>query len=83
MDKETKKMSAGLLSVIGCILFAFSIYIYIDDPHRWLLAWVSSLSFLVIGIVLIILAVVIQKMKITETKQKPLAFTRLSERILV
>jgi hypothetical protein len=71
MDKETKKTSVGILSVFGGILFAFSIYIYIDDPHRWHLALALNVAFLVIGAVLITLAIVIQKIKITETKQTP------------
>jgi hypothetical protein len=71
MDKQTKKMSAGFLSVIGIILFVFSIYIYVVDPSGWYLALATNVSFLVIGAVLITLAILIQEMKITDTKQKP------------
>jgi hypothetical protein len=69
MDKQIKKMSVGFLSVIGIILFVFSIYIYVVDPSGWYLALATNVSFLLIGAVLIILAIIIQKIKIAETKQ--------------
>jgi uncharacterized membrane protein HdeD (DUF308 family) len=71
MDKQTKKMSVGLFSVIGSISLAFSIFNYIVDPSRWFLAWVASVFFLVFGAVLISLAIFIQKKKIIEPKQTP------------
>jgi hypothetical protein len=71
MDKQTKKMSVGFLSVIGSILFVFSIYLYVVDPSGWYLALATSVSFLVIGAVFITLAIIIQKRKIIETKQTP------------
>ena len=63
MDNEPKRMIVGFLSVIGSISFAFSIYNYIVDPSRWLLAWAAGVFFLVVGAVSITLAIVIQKMK--------------------
>ncbi len=71
MDKQTKRMSVSLLSVIGTILFVFSIFNFIFYPHRWNLASDLNVAFLVIGVVLITIAIIIQKMKITETKQTP------------
>ena len=68
MDKQTKRMSVGPLSVIGSILFVFSIYLYIVDPSGWYLALALNVSFWVIGAVLITLAIVILKIKTTETK---------------
>jgi len=71
MDKQTKRMSVSLLSVIGTISFVFSIINFIFYPHRWNLASDLNVAFLVFGAVLITLAIIIQKMKITETKQTP------------
>lgn len=59
MNKETKKISAGLLSVIGSILFAFSIYIYVVDPSGWFVALATSVSFLVVGVVFLCIALVL------------------------
>jgi uncharacterized membrane protein YedE/YeeE len=61
MDKETKKGYVGILGVIGSILFGFSIYLYFVDPTGWRLALATSVSFLVIGAVLISLAILIWK----------------------
>ena len=68
MDKQTQKMSVGLLSVIGSILLVFSIYLYVVDPYGWYLALTTSVSFLVIGLVLITFAIVIQKRKTSEKR---------------
>jgi hypothetical protein len=67
----TKRVSVSLLSVIGTISFVFSIINFIFYPHRWNLASDLNVAFLVFGAVLITLAIIIQKMKITETKQTP------------
>jgi uncharacterized membrane protein HdeD (DUF308 family) len=66
MDSEPKRMSVGFLWVLGSISLAFSIFNYIVDPSRWLLAWAAGVFFLVVGDVSITLAIVIQKMKTTE-----------------
>ena len=71
MDKETKRMIVGFLSVIGSISFAFSIFNYIVDPSRWLSAWVAGVFFLVVGAVSISLAIVFQKMKTSENAPLP------------
>ena len=66
MDRETKRMSVGLLSVIGSLLFIFPIEFYFLNLSGWHLALALNLSFWVIGAVLITLAIVIQKMKTSE-----------------
>ncbi len=67
----TKRMSVSLLSVIGTISFVFSIINFLFYPHRWNLASDLNVAFLVFGAVLITLAIIIQKKKITETKHTP------------
>ena len=71
MDKQTRRMSVSLLSVIGSLLLIFPIEFYFLNPSGWHLALTLNVSFWVIGAVLITLAIVIQKMKVTETKQTP------------
>jgi VIT1/CCC1 family predicted Fe2+/Mn2+ transporter len=69
MDKETKRMSVGLLSIIGSLSIIFPIEFYFINPSGWHLALALHLSSWVIGAVLITLAIVIQKRKITEAKK--------------
>ena len=56
---ETKRIGLRILDVIGITLFGFSIYIYLVDSHAWRLAWVTNLSFVVIGVIAIALTIFI------------------------
>jgi biotin transporter BioY len=56
---ETKRIGLGILDVIGITLLGFSIYVYLVDSHEWLLAWVTNVSFVVIGVIAIALAIFI------------------------
>ena len=57
--KETKRFGMGVLDVIGGTLLGLSIYVYLVDPHAWLLAWVTNVSFVVIGVIAIALTIFI------------------------
>jgi hypothetical protein len=59
MDKETKRINAGILWVIGITLLVYSIYVYFVNPSRWFLASAVNVFFLVIGVILIALAMLI------------------------
>ena len=56
---ETKRIGLGILDVIGITLLGFSIYVYLVDPHAWRLAWVTNVSFVVIGVIAIALTIFI------------------------
>jgi hypothetical protein len=56
---ETKRIGLGILDVIGITLLGLSIYIYLFDTHAWRLAWVTNVSFVVIGVIAIALTIFI------------------------
>ena len=56
---EAERMSMSLLSVIGVILMGFSIYVFLVDPLAWRLAWVTNVSFVLIGVIAIALIIFI------------------------
>ncbi len=51
------RISTGLFSVIGSTLLGFSVYVYLVDPHAWSLAWITNVSFIAIGVILISVAI--------------------------
>ncbi len=50
---ENKRIGLRILDVIGITLLGFSIYVYLVDSHAWRLAWVTNVSFVVIGVIAI------------------------------
>jgi biotin transporter BioY len=56
---ETKRIGLGILDVIGITLLGLSIYVYLVDSRAWRLAWVTNVSFVVIGVIAIVLTIFI------------------------
>ena len=50
---ENKRIGLRIIDVIGITLLGFSIYVYLVDSHAWRLAWVTNVSFVVIGVIAI------------------------------
>jgi LPXTG-motif cell wall-anchored protein len=56
---EPKEIAVGILDVIGLTFLGFSIYVYLVNPNGWRLAWITNVTFTVIGLIAIALTIFI------------------------